>query len=226
MFYFWKFLNKKEFLFIIVTNILFIIPVLIFLIENGILFFHKVEGENVDIFTTLNIFNKIIIITTIIFYFLIPIINPIILSREVLSKINLIKILIILTITLVFSFFFNYDFTSIHGGGFVHKASYLLFGNYILLYYIFFISLIIFFIIFNNKLKNYLIYFLMILSNIQYTIYNKYYDILVVIIFFLLSDIKIKERFFNNKLNLYYLYFMYSIYYLITIFKINIYKLF
>ena len=106
LFYFWKFLNKKEFLFIIVTNILFIIPVLIFLIENGILFFHKVEGENVDIFTTLNIFNKIIIITTIIFYFLIPIINPIILSREVLSKINLIKILIILTITLVFSFFF------------------------------------------------------------------------------------------------------------------------
>lgn len=141
LFYFWKFLKKNRFFLIVLANIFFSIPAVIFLLDNGILFFHKVEGENVDIFTTLNFFNKIIIISTIIFYFLMPIINPIKLTKEIFSKINFIKLLIFFAITIIFSLYFNYDFTEIHGGGFIHKASYLLFGNYLFLYIFFLISI-------------------------------------------------------------------------------------
>ena len=225
LFYFWKYLKKLSFWFIILTNIIFLIPITLFVIENGIFFFHKVEGENVNIYTTLNFFNKIIIITTIIFYFLIPIINPIELFKETIRKLNLLKLLTFLLFTIFLSIFFNYDFTKIHGGGFVHKASYLLFGNYIFLFFIFFISVIVFYIIFNNKFINYFVYILIIFTNIQYTIYNKYYDILVIIIFFLLYEINLEKRFFKQKNNLFYLYSIYLFYYLITFFKSNLYKI-
>jgi len=224
--YFYLNLNFKKILIIITLNILFIIPVIIFLSKNGLFFFHKMEGENVNIFTTLNLFNKIIIISTIIFYYLIPCINPFHLFKEIMQKINLNKLLIFLIITLIFSKFFNYDFTFIHGGGYVHKLSYILLGNYQILYAIFFISLIVFFVIFNNNFKNYLIYILIIVSNIQYTIYNKYYDILVLIIFFLIADLNMKERFFQNKYNILFLYLFYTAYYLVNLFKGNLYRLF
>ena len=89
----------------------------------------------------------------------------------------------------------------------MHKISYILLGNYQILYAIFFISLIVFFVIFNDNFKNYLIYILIIVSNIQYTIYNKYYDILILIVFFLIEDVNMKKRFFQNKYNILFLYF-------------------
>jgi len=224
--YFYLNLNFKKILIIITLNILFIIPVIIFLSKNGLFFFNKMEGENVNIFTALNPFNKIIIISTIIFYYLIPCINPFHLFKEIIQKINLNKLLIFLIITLIFSKFFDYSFTSIHGGGYVHKISYILLGNYQILYAIFFISLIVFFVIFNDNFKNYLIYILIIVSNIQYTIYNKYYDILILIVFFLIADLNMKKRFFQNKYNILFLYFFYTAYYLVNLFKGNLYRLF
>ena len=222
IYYFYKSLNKLNIFFLILTNIIFLIPVTLFVVENGILFFHKVEGENVDIYTTLNISNKIIIVTTIIFYFLFPILNPIELLKDIIKKMNFFRLSLFFLLTFFLSFFFNYDFTEIHGGGFIHKASYLIFGNYI---FLFFISIIVFFTIFENKLINYLIYLLIIFTNIQYTIYNKYYDIIILIIFFLLSEINLEKRFFKQKNNLFYLYSIYLFYYLITLFKSNIYKI-
>ena len=223
LFNFYKYLKNSNIFLIILINILFIIPAVIFLIENGI-FFLKTTGVDVGIGTSLNFFNKIIIISTIILYFLFPIINPFKLIKEIIHNLNHIKILLFILITILLSFFFNYEFTAIHGGGFVHKFSHVLFGNDIFLFVIFFISIICFYILFNNKINNYIIYLLIILSNIQYTIYNKYYDILVVILFFIISDIDIKKRFFEDRKILFFFYFIYLFYYLVTVFKISIYK--
>ena len=187
-------------------------------------FFLKTAGADVSIGTTLNFFNKIIIISTIILYFLFPIINPFKLIKEIIHNLNYRKIILFILTTILLSFFFNYEFTAIHGGGFVHKFSHMLFGNDIFLFVIFFISIICFYILFNNKINNYIIYLLIILSNIQYTIYNKYYDILVVILFFIISDIDIKKRFFEDRKILFFFYFIYLFYYLVTVFKISIYK--
>jgi hypothetical protein len=223
LFNFYKHLKNSNFFLIILINILFIIPAVIFLIENGI-FFLKTSGADVGIGTTLNFFNKIIIISTIILYFIVPILNPLKLTKEIIYNLNYKKIILFILITILFSFFFNYKFTIIHGGGFVHKFSHMIFGNDIFLFVVFFISIICFYILFNNKINNYIIYLLIILSNIQYTIYNKYYDILIVILFFIISDIDLKRRFFKEGKTLFFFYFIYLFYYLITVFKNDIYK--
>jgi len=223
LFNFYKHLKNSNFFLIILINILFIIPAVIFLIENGI-FFLKTSGADVGIGTTLNFFNKIIIISTIILYFIVPILNPLKLTKEIIYNLNYKKIILFILITILFSFFFNYKFTIIHGGGFVHKFSHMIFGNDIFLFVVFFISIICFYILFNNKINNYIIYLLIILSNIQYTIYNKYYDILIVILFFIIFDIDLKRRFFKEGKTLFFFYFIYLFYYLITVFKNDIYK--
>ena len=223
LFNFYKHLKNSNFFLIILINILFIIPAVIFLIENGI-FFLKASGADVGIGTTLNFFNKIIIISTIILYFIVPILNPLKLTKEIIYNLNYKKIILFILITILFSFFFNYKFTIIHGGGFVHKFSHMIFGNDIFLFVVFFISIICFYILFNNKINNYIIYLLIILSNIQYTIYNKYYDILIVILFFIIFDIDLKRRFFKEGKTLFFFYFIYLFYYLITVFKNDIYK--
>lgn len=223
LFNFYKHLKNSNIFLIILINILFIIPAVIFLIENGI-FFLKTSGADVGIGTTLNFFNKIIIISTIILYFIVPILNPLKLTKEIIYNLNYKKIILFILITILFSFFFNYKFTIIHGGGFVHKFSHMIFGNDIFLFVVFFISIICFYILFNNKINNYIIYLLIILSNIQYTIYNKYYDILIVILFFIISDIDLKRRFFKEGKTLFFFYFIYLFYYLITVFKNDIYK--
>lgn len=223
LFNFYKHLKNSNIFLIILINILFIIPAVIFLIENGI-FFLKTSGADVGIGTTLNFFNKIIIISTIILYFIVPILNPLKLTKEIIYNLNYKKIILFILITILFSFFFNYKFTIIHGGGFVHKFSHMIFGNDIFLFVVFFISIICFYILFNNKINNYIIYLLIILSNIQYTIYNKYYDILIVILFFIIFDIDLKRRFFKEGKTLFFFYFIYLFYYLITVFKNDIYK--
>jgi len=223
LFNFYKHLKNSNIFLIILINILFIIPAVIFLIENGI-FFLKASGADVGIGTTLNFFNKIIIISTIILYFIVPILNPLKLTKEIIYNLNFKKIILFILITILFSFFFNYKFTIIHGGGFVHKFSHMIFGNDIFLFVVFFISIICFYILFNNKINNYIIYLLIILSNIQYTIYNKYYDILIVILFFIIFDIDLKRRFFKEGKTLFFFYFIYLFYYLITVFKNDIYK--
>ena len=223
LFNFYKHLKNSNIFLIILINFLFIIPAVIFLIENGI-FFLKTSGADVGIGTTLNFFNKIIIISTIILYFIVPILNPLKLTKEIIYNLNYKKIILFILITILFSFFFNYKFTIIHGGGFVHKFSHMIFGNDIFLFVVFFISIICFYILFNNKINNYIIYLLIILSNIQYTIYNKYYDILIVILFFIIFDIDLKRRFFKEGKTLFFFYFIYLFYYLITVFKNDIYK--
>ncbi len=225
LFNFYKFLDSSKILLIVLTNILFIIPVIIFLTEHGLLFFHKVEGENVNLGTTLNIFNKIVIISTIILYFILPIINPLELIKKIINKINYKNIILFTLITVLFSLFFNYEFTQIHGGGFVHKFSYLIFGNNIFLFFVFFLSIICFYFLFDDKKENYIIYTLIILTNIQYTIYNKYYDILVIIIFLLISKIDFDHKFFKIKNSILIFYSIYIFYYLITVFKLKIYEL-
>ena len=115
LFNFYKYLKNLKFFLIILINILFITPAVIFLIENGI-FFLKTTGADVGIGTTLNFFNKIIIISTIILYFIVPILNPLKLTKEIINSLNYKKIILFILITLLFSFFFNYEFTEFYGG--------------------------------------------------------------------------------------------------------------
>ena len=115
LFNFYKYLKNSNIFLIILINILFIIPAVIFLIENGI-FFLKTTGVDVGIGTSLNFFNKIIIISTIILYFLFPIINPFKLIKEIIHNLNHIKILLFILIQFYYLFFLIMNLQQSMGG--------------------------------------------------------------------------------------------------------------
>ena len=170
-------------------------------------------------FSLENFSNKFIIILSIIFFYY----SPIIFSqkiKDVLSiniKNNIHYLVIILLIYLINIFYFNYkiQFT---GGGIFFLASNFLFGNNILLFLVTILSFYIFLIRLNN-FNNLLIIFLLLLSNPQYTIYHKYYDPILLFLFFTIFKFEIKKEYFCIK-NISYIYIFYLLFITLSIIKI------
>ena len=209
IFYFYFFylefnLTKKLFL-IILINIILSLPAFLYLLSlesNFLLITVGPSGQGE--LKYLNYSNKILIISSIIFFYFLP-----------FMFVNSIKIkyfdakVIVSSFLLVFflSIKFNYDLDST-GGGIFFKLSNLFFKNN---YFFFSICIFSFLTIFNickfNKI-NFLILFLLIISNPQHTIYHKYYDPLLLIMFLLMFEFKINaKKIFNYRsLFVFYLY--------------------
>ncbi len=169
-----------------------------------------------------NISNKILIISSIIFFHLLPfLINKFFFNdlKKFINKKILITTIIFFIINL---FFFNYilNFT---GGGIFFQLSQYVFGNNILFYLISLISLIVLVFLCQGSINNFLIFALLIVSNIQNTIYHKYYDPLILILFFSLMNTPLTIQFFNRKKIFYYLYSFYVIFICLRLFKNYIY---
>ena len=224
IFYLYKFfkLNKlsTDFIKLLTFCLILSLPAIYFIFfRSGIYFFIGAEGLPVTYKDIFNFPNKIIIISTIFLYFLIPIINPIIIFNEIKQKINYKKTAIFLLIFIFLAYFFNYPHTDFFGGGFFFKISNLIFGNSFLFFIFAFISIIVLITLSKGKFENYLLFGLLILYNLQFTIYNKYYDPLIIIMSFLMFEFDLKKYFFNSKNFLIKIYFILSIYYFINIFK-------
>ncbi len=166
---------------------------------------------------SLNISNKLMIISTIIFFHLFPFI----LNRNFFNGIikffinNLIFILPFFFINIIF---FNYSI-SFTGGGFFFQLSNYLINNNLIFYFFccFSFGILGYFII--SSYNNLVIFLLLIFSNIQNTIYHKYFDPLILILFFtVLNHFTIKD-FLNKKNNLIYLYLFYFAYIIMRIVK-------
>ena len=163
------------------------------------------DEENIGL--SFNFANKILIISSIILFHLLPFLF----SKSILSESKKIKnfnLFIFFIIFLISLFYFNYvpNYT---GGGVFFQISYYLFNNN---YFFYFVSLISIFILcfFSNKnLNNFLIFLILIISNLQNTIYHKYYDPLILIIFFTIILSSLSKNFLLKKNNIYYLYFFY-----------------
>ena len=175
-------------------------------IKDFYLFKHDIDNVITDytIYDTLNISNKIIIISSIIFFFFIPFIEiKKIDKKKLIKNIGYIFVFILINI-----YFFN--FREGLGGGLFYHLSNVIFGGPILLFIIFSISLLIFK---NFDLINYdnsFLFLILILYNIQSTIYYKYYD--PIIYFILLFLIRTKLNFNLEKISkknlLFYLFFI------------------
>ncbi len=163
------------------------------------------DEENIGL--SFNFANKILIISSIILFHLLPFLF----SKSILSESKKIKnfnLFVFFIIFLISLFYFNYvpNYT---GGGVFFQISYYLFNNN---YFFYFVSLISIFILcfFSNKnLNNFLIFLILIISNLQNTIYHKYYDPLILIIFFTIILSSLSKNFLLKKNNIYYLYFFY-----------------
>jgi hypothetical protein len=196
--FFKYFLLKKETLILFVLNIVLSIPafIYIFSLENIFFLNSAIPGGQENLKDIFNFSNKILIISTIIFFYLIPFI----LTGSIKINVNKIKIIFAsLVILIICANYFNYriEFT---GGGIIYKFSYLLLKNNYLFYIFSFISLTYLLNIFRLDKTNFIIIILLILSNVQLTIYHKYYDPLIFILTLTILTINLNiKKFFSYK---------------------------
>ena len=88
----------------------------------------------------------------------------------------------------VFNFDYNYSFT---GGGIFFKLSNFIFDNNYAFYIISLFAVMIVCPIINKNYTNVLLFVLIIINNPQYTIYHKYFDPFLLIVFFTIFSLNI-----------------------------------
>ena len=209
-FYFLYFLNYykfgKEIIVIVIINLFLAAPAVLYIFSLDNLFFLKtaIPSNTVDLKHFYNIQNKILVISSIIFFYLLPFI---IIEKENFNFKN-IKILLfsfILLLILFINFDYKYEFT---GGGIFFKLSNYLFGNNILFFIICFLSFVIILNLIIKDKSNLILFLLLIIANPQYTIYHKYYDPFLIILFTTLFNVTSKKNliFENKSLLVFYLH--------------------
>ena len=168
----------------------------------------SISGENISL--SFNFSNKILLISSIILFHFIPFL----INRDFFKDIIKISNTDLLIVSLFFIFllyFFDYQIYYTGGGIFFQISNFFLKNN-ILFYIISFISLILIFSFSKNIFNNVLIFSLLVISNIQNTIYHKYYDPLLLILFFTLISTPYNLKFFDRKKNILFVYVFYIIY--------------
>ncbi len=214
IFFFYKYLTnhitKKFIIQIILLNLLLAIPAVYYVFFLDI-FFIKTGG------LSFNIFNKVSIISSIIFFHMLPLIFY---KRKFLylkfnsRDITLVILLIFVSIFCVLNF--NYDLDKAGGGIFLHSSKFFFNNNILFFFSIPIFLYIIFKFAYYEKIQNSIIFLLLFILTPQYHIFHKYYDPLVLIIGFTILDLGIKKDFFNNKINIFFLFGFYLSYYLIS----------
>lgn len=202
IFYFYKFymyFNRELIILskIIFVNILLSIPAIYYIFILNINFLNQPAAVRLNndggIFFN-NISNNILLISSIILFYLIPFLKTKIISMVKLNIYNYYFLFIIIILFLICINFFNYQFYYT-GGGIFYKFSYFFFKNNYLFYIISLFSLIILLKTTDGRLSNFILLICLILNNPQITVYHKYYDPFLLIMFFSLFNFNYN---FNN----------------------------
>jgi hypothetical protein len=225
IYFFYFFLKKvkfKELSFLIIFNFLASLPILyyIFILDVNFLAAGKTPNlNNESINFSFNLSDKLMIISSMIFFHL----SPILFMDNFFNQFKIFiqkKFIILIPLVGCLIYFFNYQL-SYTGGGVFFILSNLIFNNNYLFYIgsFFFISFVLY--ISSLSFNNFFLLTLLIVSNIQNTIYHKYYEPLILIMFFTLIKFPEVENFLKKKNNILYLYLLSFIYILMRVFKIN-----
>jgi len=219
-FFFLKKVKFKELSFLIIFNCLASLPILyyIFILDVNFLAAGKTPNlNNESISFSFNLSDKVMIISSMIFFHL----SPILFMDNFFNQFKnfiLKKFMILIPLVVCLIYFFNYQL-SYTGGGIFFILSNLLFNNNYFFYIgsFFFISFVLY--ISSLSFNNFFLLALLIFSNIQNTIYHKYYEPLIFIMFFTLIKYPEVENFLKKKISIIYLYLLSFIYILMRIFK-------
>jgi hypothetical protein len=198
-FYFFRF-TKFTFL-IILLNLALAIPAIYYVFFLKIFFFLlSTSEEGMNAYHALNPANKIILISSIFFFHFLPFFF--------ITRLNFkfSNFFIIITILFFSIFFFNYD-PNITGGGIFYKISTKLFGNNLFLYVISLFGLFVLSAISSINYKNFFLIILIFLNNPQLEIYHKYYDPMLLILFFTLFELNIIKAKLEKRILLFYAYY-------------------
>ena len=211
--------KSKQILIIFLINFIFSIPALYYIFYLDINFLTKSAaiGLNVNekiIFN--NIFNDLLITFTIFFFYLFPfVITKIIKIEKILTKINIFFSILIFLICVTN---FNYNFSYSGGGIFFQFSNFILKNNYF--FYLIGILSIFFCLPFLTKNKfNILIFLLILLNNPQYTMYHKYFDPFLLIVFFTIFNFEINMKKISLNKNYFIVFFYFFCYLIISNFK-------
>ena len=205
--FFFKYLSYRSFILLLLLSAILSIPMVyyIFILDVNFMTAGRTPGiEQTSIAFSFNISNKILIISSILFFQLIPVIYFLTDSKQFLlfSKKKMINFTIFFA---VFIYFFNYQI-SFTGGGFFYQLSIYMFNNNILFYCIAFYTLFYIYYISSLSRTNLILLGILIISNIQNTIYHKYYEPLILIIVLVLFENLNFKKFLSSKINIIYLY--------------------
>ena len=202
---------SKKMLIIYSLNLVLALPAIYYIFVLDINFLNKTAAINFNegekIFFN-NIFNDILITFTIIFFYILPFLIEKIIKFEKVYRLDYLIFSLILFSVCVYFFNYNYSYS---GGGIFFKISYFLFNNNFFFYVIGLISILIFLpYLFINK-ENFIILVLILFNNPQYTIYHKYFDPFLLIIFFSLFNfqISLKEKKIKNFITIYLYFFIF-----------------
>ena len=219
--FFFKYLSYRSFILLFLLSAILSIPMLyyIFILDVNFMTAGRTPGiEQTSIAFSFNISNKILIISSILFFHLIPTIYFLTDSKQFLqfSKKKMINFIIFFAVVI---YFFNYQI-SFTGGGFFYQLSIYMFNNNIFFYCITFYTLFYIYYISSLSKTNLILLGILIISNIQNTIYHKYYEPLILIIVLLLFKNLNFKKFLSSKINIIYLYMAGLFYILIRAIKI------
>jgi len=174
------------------------------------------NGETVDF--DFNFSNKLMLISSIIFFHLSPVLIQSKFHKPFFKFLKN-KLIILFLLTTCLIYFFNYQVSYTGGGVFFVLSNLFMHNNYLFfMTSIFFIGFIAYIAFLN--LNNFFLLSILIISNVQNTIYHKYYEPLIIIIFFTLLKSVEAESFLKKKSNLFYLYGLSVSYILMRLFKI------
>lgn len=193
---------SKYFFTIIIFNFFLSLPAIYYVFFLKIFFFlNSVSAAGGNLHIALNPANKIILISSIIFFHYIPFFF-VTKNKYIIQKRSLI-ILGLVFITCVQ--FFNYRI-NFSGGGIIYKLSNILFNNNYILYFFSFLGFLLIFNLCYKKSNNLLLIFLIILGNLQFEIYHKYYDPMLLITFFTLFNINLNKILLRKKVLFFYIF--------------------
>ena len=217
---FFKFFRfNKEIFYIICFNIILSIPAFYFLATRDFYLFQN-DVYFIENLVKYNLSSKIIVITSIILIFFIPFITKENFLNRIKSFFVLDKRFFLLLSFILLNIYF-YNFLDNAGGGIFYHFSKMILGNSFILFLAFAFSLYLFNHLNLYNINNIIIFIILIIYNLQFTIYYKYFDPLVY--FLLLFLVAHKKAFFGDLNKLSKKYFIFYIFFLfLNLIKKNI----
>jgi len=221
-----KFFFSKKILAISLLNIILSLPFFLYLfyLDVNFIFNNEAHDLNYNFFSLENLSNKLIIIISIILFYLFPFIltnlNKIRFNLSKLPPSFILTSLAFFFIIYFFDFSTSYEYTN-SGGGFFYNLSNLLFQNNILLFIISFFTYLYLLKIFSLNTSNLVLFICLILSHPQLTMWQANFSPTILFLLLLLFKNVINKNNLNLKtLIISYLYF--SIYLISNIMIRNI----
>jgi hypothetical protein len=187
----------------------------LFLSLPGLIFVYEQNSVLSGIKFTPKFQNSLLVNSSIMSFYLIPIFLCFFLNDipKLKQNIKFITIAFILFSILIFIFSNSFNYNYKLGGGFILKLSMILFDNFIL----FFISSALGFVAFaylaKKNINNFIIIFLLLFGYSASWIFQKYFEPMFIFVFFLLIQSQIPFNFFKNYKNILLIYTYFVIYF-------------